>query len=248
MTENPFTTIAVNRDLPTESALGDWRSGPLLGFLLAVVGGMIAWGVIEATSPVFLVPQEYHLEYLGPPPEEIAAYISAQTKANRQNAMLDLTWVGAFVAGVMALGESIRRCRIKPVLLALPVGAVAGCAAGLVGSFASSALNVGALPSLTQTITLQIVMLGTMGIGVGLALGLSTKSLVKVMLSGLFAGILGGVLYPIAVSVLLPTAGTDTLLPKGALNRIVWIGISAGLLGLIITLMCQPELPRKAPE
>ncbi len=248
MSENPYpSTVDDQPRLPVEREFGNWRSGPLQGFILAVIGGSIAWFVIEATSPVFLIPKEYHLEELGPPPEEVFAHYAAQAKAIRQNAMLDMTWVGAFVAGMLALGESIRRGCIKPALLALPIGAVAGCAAGFVGSFARSALNVDELPSLFETVVLQIAMLGTLGAGIGLALGLSTKSWVKVLVSGLFAGILAGVLYPAAVSVLLPTTATDTLIPNGATNRIVWIWISVGLLGLITTMTCQSERPRNDP-
>jgi hypothetical protein len=41
-------------------------------------------------------------------------------------------------------------------------------------------------------------------------------------------------LYPVAASFLLPTVGTEHLVPRGELNRLLWIELTTGLLACII--------------
>jgi hypothetical protein len=235
--EHPRGT-ADNQDIsPAGADAGDWRSGPLVGLALAMVGGAMTWGLVEYTSPIFEVPKKYHIPDLGAPAEKWNAYVAAQVKVDRQNAMLEFAYFGALVTGMIAVGDGIARRSLKPGLVAVPVGAAGGCAAGLFGSLAYQAFGIGPRADLADTVGVQAVTLGVLGIGVGLALGLSGKSLRNVVVSGvagMLAGVLAGVLYPVAISLLMPTASTDSLIPKGEVTRMFWIGTSAGLLGLIV--------------
>lgn len=246
MSESHSPTAAGNQEVRTaESAPGGWRTGPLTGFILAVVGGAIAWGIIESTSPVFMVPEKYHIVSLGPPPEKVAALKAVQAKVDRLNTMLEVTWLGALVAGMIALGESIARRSLTPVLIAVPVSAVAGLVAGFVGNLAWAALTMGPLTTLRETAVVQALMLGVLGIGVGLALSLSSKSLKRVAASGIAGmavGVLAGILYPIGISLLAALATTDSVVPKGAVNRLFWIGICAALWGVtVVATVRRPE-------
>jgi hypothetical protein len=136
---------------------------------------------------------------------------------------------------------------MKPVLLAVPIGALGGCVAGLAGSLARETLEVGALADLAEIVQVQAVMLGVFGAGVGLALGLlgrSGRTVFAAGFAGMLAGMLAGVLYPFAVSLILPTASTDFLIPAGAWDRLLWVALSAGLLGLIVPGMALPRTHR----
>jgi hypothetical protein len=237
-TDHPAPTADDRRPPCAGADTGRRILAPCLGLALALFGGAIAWAVIEGTSPVFRVPREYHIRNLGAPTEKFDALRAVEVNVNRHNAMLELTWLGALVAGTLALREAIGRRALWPVLLAVPVAAAVGCAAGFAGSLTYEALGVGPLAELTATLKVQAVVLGLLGLGIGLALGLSSGSLggfVVAGIAGMAGGILASVLYPVAVSFLLPGASTDSLVPAGAANRLLWIAIAAGLAGLTVT-------------
>ena len=85
-------------------------------------------------------------------------------------------------------------------------------------------------------------MLGLLGMGVGLAMGIPRRHFRKIAeeaIAGALGGVLAAVLYPVAASLLLPTAGTDLLIPAGTGNRVLWLGISSGVLGLVVVGMTR---------
>ena len=76
-----------------------------------------------------------------------------------------------------------------------------------------------------------------LGLGVGLGVGLATrtaKGSIKAALAGLAGGGLAGALYPVALSLALPTTATDALLPDEAVARLLWLGLLSGLIGLMV--------------
>jgi len=161
--------------------------------------------------------------------------------------MVALSWLGGLIAGAIAIGEAFARRSPRAVLLAVPLAAAGGCAAGWIGSLAYEAFGIGPLASLGDTVKAQAPMLGLLGAGVGLALGgshLSLRGGLALSGAGLLAGLLASLVYPVAVSVLLPTASTDSLIPQGAVNRLVWIGIAAGLLGATVAGAARPRQSR----
>ena len=124
------------------------------------------------------------------------------------------------------------------LLVAIPVGAVGGFAAGLAGGL----VYRGPLGDLADNVKLQVVMLGLLGLGVGLALGIPRRHVRKIAaaaIAGALGGLLAAVLYPVATSLLLPSAGTDLLIPAGTGNRVLWLGISSGVLGLVVVGMTR---------
>lgn len=210
----------------------------LAALLLALVGGAMTWCVLEYTPPVFTVPQEYEVPNLGAPPEKLEALRVVQGQVNRANAVLNLGWFGALLAGMLGLGEAIARRSLAPLLVAIPVGAAGGFAAGLAGGL----VYKGPLGDLAENVKLQVVMLGLLGLGVGLALGIPRRHFRKIAaaaIAGALGGVLAAVLYPVAASLLLPAAGTDLLIPAGVANRLLWLGISSGVLGLVVVGMTR---------
>lgn len=214
------------------------RTGSVLGIVLATVGGALTWGLIEHFDPVFLVPEEYHIKQLGAPQEMHIRLRIEQAKVDRRNAALDLAIFGALLAGSLGLGEGIGRRSVVPVLVALPVGALVGGLSGLCGHAAFELWNTGGLLAAVESaVKVQGAMLAVLGAGCGLAVGLASRSLrttSTAVLAGAVGGGLAGILYPVVASFVLPTAGTELLIPRGELNRLLWIELTAGLLGLII--------------
>lgn len=234
MSSDDVAAGAASQELPAVEADSRGRRRELVtAFLLALAGAAMTWAAMEYIPPVFTVPKEYEVPGLGAPPEKLEALRVVQGRVDRGNAMLNLGWFGALLAGMLALGEGIARRSPKPMLIAIPVGAAGGCVAGLAGGLVYG----GPLGDLTETVKLQVVMLGGLGSSVGLALGIPRRSLHKILLAaiaGMAGGVLAGILYPVGISLLLPTASTDTLIPSGTASRLLWLGISSAALGLFI--------------
>lgn len=243
------------QDIQAERALaaartGGWRSGPLACAALALVGGAITWGLLQGVSPFFQIPEKYHVTGLGAPPEKWIPFEAERAKAARRNAMLEFASFGALVAGMMGLGEGLARRRLRLVLVAVPVAAAVGCLAGLAGKSAYEAFGAGPQADLAGTLKVQAIALGLLGLGVGLALGLAGNSLRDVVISsiaGTLAGALAGVLYPVAISLLMPAASTDSLVPKAAASRMLWVGLFAALSGLIVAATAGQGRPTQQP-
>ncbi len=152
--------------------------------------------------------------------------------------MLNLGWFGALLAGMLGLSAADREAFAGAAAGRHPVSAVGGFAAGLTGGL----VYKGPLGDLAENVKLQVVMLGLLGLGVGLALGDSTQTFPQDRRggdAGALGGVLAAVLYPVAASLLLPTAGTDLLIPAGVANRLLWLGISSGVLGLVVVGMTR---------
>jgi len=228
------------------------RIHPLSGVALALLGGAIVWAVIERFEPVFLVPEEFHVKELGAPEEKHLRLRIEQAKVDRRNAALDLALFGAILAGSLGVGEGLSRRSLVPVLIALPVGALFGALSGLCGFAAFELWSTGRLlTSVESAAKVQAAMLAVLGAGSGLALGLSTKSFriaATATVAGAVGGGLAGLLYPVAASFLLPTAGTELLIPRGELNRLLWIELTAGLLGLVIVAVGRGRIPLGNPH
>jgi hypothetical protein len=76
------------------------------------------------------------------------------------------------------------------------------------------------------------------------------------MLGGLLAGLLAAMVFPILAASLvtlaaefgaaglMPDANTELIIPKGAVIRLLWLGLTAGLLGLTIPGLAAKRAPR----
>ncbi|MGE3780882.1 MAG: hypothetical protein AB7F89_27085, partial [Pirellulaceae bacterium] len=214
--------------------------------------GAAGCGLVGRIAPVFTVPPEFHLPDMGPPPEKVAAWQAVQSRVDRWNAMIELACLGGCIAGAVALGESIRRRSVAPLGIALPLGAVAGCVAGVAGSLAVESFDFRSVASVTETVKVQAVMLSILGFGIGAAWGLTTGRPRLAWMSGmagLAAGFLVGLLYPVVASFVLPSANTAALIPGGLWNRLLWIELAAAAYGALVvaTLTSAPRSERPSP-
>jgi hypothetical protein len=220
--------------------------GPVAGGIWALSGGLIAWALICVFDPVFTVPQELEGASQRSAREQIVATVAAGRRVNTWNMALILTSVGALVGGAMAFGEglsrrSIVRASIGPCFAAV-VGAGYAVLGGWLGGLAMAGCTArlgaaGAEAELPRTILVQAVIMATMGAGIGLAFGIvrgRSGDLVMAMCGGVLAGVLAASLYPFSAACLLPRASTELLVPLGALNRLLWIGLIAVLVGAAV--------------
>jgi hypothetical protein len=230
------------------ASLGGLRASTFLGVALSLIAGGAAWFGIERIDPVFLVPEEFHVKQLGEPQEKHIRLRIEQGKVDRLNAAVYLTLVGTLLTLALGIAESIGRRSIIPLLIAPPVGALGGCLAGLAGFAAFQLWNKGGLLEGPESVAkVQGAMFAVLGAACGLAVGLAIKSLAtagKTLLAGAVAGALAGILYPVLMSIALPAVGTEHLIPRGSLNRFLWVELAAGLLAAII-LAAGHERPKQ---
>lgn len=226
------------------------------GLILALAGGGLTWFILQATYPVFSMPKE--LINLGPSAtaeQELAQFV-AQEKIHRQHAIMYVALLGALVGSGLSVSQASRyrstRAAVYGGAVVFILGGLFGAAGGLVGDIAYAGTRTSEQPlSLLGTILVQVVTLGTLGVGVGLGLGIAGGQLVaagKNLAAGLLVGICAGMCYPLIVGTLLPNAQTESTLPTDRLNQLVWITVTSCLLGLIIPEVAGLPTDRPLPD
>lgn len=220
---------------PKDTALG--RPVPAWqGLLLGLIAGALVWGVVQSVHPLFRVPEQFHIAGLGAPVEQHVAFRREQDRVDRWHATLYLGSLGLLLGLLMGGRVAVARRAAAAVLLALPLGLLGGAASG----FLAPRVYVWARDTVGSIELLQIVLaqclvgvpLGLLlGLGIGIARG-GVQGAVRGLLSGAVGGVLFAMAYPLVVSIALPTASTDVLLPEEAVTRLLWLAMLGGFVGV----------------
>ncbi len=241
---------------PTESGTGRgyWRSGPARGLVLGLMGGGITWALLYVSYPVFLIPEELRNLPTPAPVEDLARHAAAVVEADCCNAIFAVGVLGAVVGVVLAIGEGVARGSLGKALAVAfgcaVIGAASGCLAGWFGHLVLQACRqIEGLTPLARTIRVQGVMLATVGAGIGLGIGAllggRLKTTLTCLVAGIMAGVMTGMLYPFLTAMLMPGVNTEVLVPKQIGSRFLWMGLSTGLLGLMIYGVAGQRIPKK---
>src|SRR4029079_1266782 len=100
------TMAMQSRTTATDGApAGALLLSPWAGLILAWIAGGITWGLIQATHPVFHVPEQYHAA-MGAGEAAFAANRRAQDQVERGHAMLYVGSLGFLIGGVLAAREA----------------------------------------------------------------------------------------------------------------------------------------------
>ncbi|MCU0871217.1 MAG: hypothetical protein MUE50_02635 [Pirellulaceae bacterium] len=218
------------------------RCGPLTGCAVALLAGLLTWGILQVGFPVFNIPKELRDLPSPQPPELAAKAAQASVVAARWNATLLLAILGLSVAGSLAVAESLLRGTagsawwrglLSGVLAGL-CGAVAGLSASLL---LKSPQAMGGMSPLARTISVQCMGLGLLGLGIGLGVGSTGpwRLLLNAALGGALAGLLVGFLYPTGMGYLLPNVQTEHVVPIDRTSQLIWLVAVSLLIALVIT-------------
>ena len=224
------------RNVPTTEGVA---TRPIDGLALGLVAAAILYGLIEATYPIFFVPEKFHIG-MNAPVADILANRRATDQVLRYHAMLYAGSLGLLLGALLGIREGmLRRAWLSPVVTAV-LGALGGALGGFLGCLVYEYVrfHVGQA-TLMHTIIAQWLVGAPLGLGVGLGLGLATRTMpgtLKAALGGLAAATLAAVLFPVLVSIVMPAASTEALLPEERGSRALWLGLLAGLIGLVIPL------------
>lgn len=231
-----------------------WRSGPLKGLVFGLVGGVITTVILHASYPVFLIPEELRDLPTPAPVEDLAKHDAAMIVANCYNAIFAVGLLGAVVGATLAIGEGVTRGSLAKALAVsvgcAVIGAASGCLAGWFGHLVLQACRpLEELTPLARTIRVQGVILGTVGAGIGFGLGAlmgrRLKTTLTCFVAGIMAGVMAGMVYPFLTAVLMPGVHTERLIPKQIGSHFLWMGLSTGLLGLMIYGVAQERVAAK---
>ncbi len=218
---------------------------PILALPLAGIAACAVWAVLGAVLPVFELP-EHLRELSGNAPEEQQKELLAASVAT---AGKNATFAIALLAGVLAIflttAEAVFRGQVGRAvwgsLLAALVAVAAATGGGILGSTLSDSASLPEDP-LTKTIIVQAVTLGLLGLGVGAGVGLAIMLpgvrppfFAACSVGGLLGGMVGGLVYPLASSIFLPNARTEISLPDPGASRLLWLGLAAIAVALILT-------------
>ena len=147
----------------------------LCGVSMAMVGGILAWAILQASYPVMTMPREY-FRMLTTPPDVVRQSLAYAEKMAIMNPMFALGVVGGILGGSLAVGRlGSRRSKFLGLLGAVAaalVGAGFGCMSGYVGYAIHRAdLPAGLDSELPGSLLIHIAVLSTLGAGVGLGVG-----------------------------------------------------------------------------
>lgn len=216
--------------------------GPLAGAAAALLAGMAVWAFGQAFGPVFALPPQLANLPTPAPVHLLNAQAEAGARANVYNTLLTMGLFGGLVGAALATAEGWGRRSWGMAAAGGPISAAVGLLFGglaawlalLLDACDAARLN---LVDLGKTALVQAVMLATLGAGLGIGVGLlsrSRKTVLRCLLGGWLGGCLAGFLYPVAAAWLLPAADTESVIPRGPVNHLLWIGMVAGLLGATI--------------
>jgi hypothetical protein len=211
----------------------------------ALLAGAIVWGVVQGAHPLFRVPKKFEAPSIGMKPEVYLANRRAQEWIDRKHALVYVGLLGALLGTALA---AARLSVLRRPRWAVLIVAASGMIGGAVGGFAGSRVQEYIVehfgqPELLHTVLAQGAIWLPLGMALGLGLWLATgpgKSPLHELASGVVAGLIAAVVYPIAVSVLVPAASTDHLLPLDRVSQALWLLLSAGVFGIVLPLASRP--------
>jgi hypothetical protein len=216
-------------------------------FIPSIVAVVLAWGIIQSLHPVFVVDKKYNIA-MGAPPEAIEALRVQQLRAARLNSMLEVALLGGLLAGAMAFGRPACCPTLMRLPVAIPWGALIGAGAGQLASLVLAARNAATLPDVSDTIKVQALLFGLLGAGLGLMVGLFAGSIrtgITGAIAGTITGVVAGIVYPMAAAILMPTVTVEPVVPYGAAIRLLWAGLFAVSIALVLPRTVQPAVNPK---
>jgi hypothetical protein len=225
------------------SGNGRARGAPIVLLIAGVLGGGLAWMLVQKSEGYFK-PAADVMRNTGQAisPEAMKLMEAEKLRTDCKNATLAAGLFGIVVGGMLGVGSGISQRSVRAAGLALLTGALFGGTLAAIGGYLEVVANarLGQDQSLDKTLKAMTVhSIAWMLAGGGIALGVSLPRwrgglLIRCVGAGIAAGVIAGLLYSPLAAMLFPTERSEQPLPTGAWNRLFWISLPAGLMGLAI--------------
>src|SRR4051794_34634072 len=105
----PFNSSATSIR-PASHFSGGLRLRAGVGLGLALLAGLLTFGLIQSFHPVFRVPKEFDVPIIGMPSERFAAHRREQDRVDRWHAMLYNGALGLLIAKHLGKIPAVHRC------------------------------------------------------------------------------------------------------------------------------------------
>ncbi len=226
----------------------EWQSSAMRAVLFSLLGALIAWVLIEAFLPMIKIPEELTANVMNPPARLVHAN-------ELKRAMFTFAVFGGLAALALAAGEGLARKSWKTALfggLACGVlGVLFGALAGYVGHIEHLQLEQNAeMSDMTRTFIVQGSMLGIIGGAVGMGIGMflirRLGATITCLVTGILAAVLAVVAYTLLASFFLPNTITDVVIPIKQHERLLWLGMTTCIVGLLLAAIASPANPKEA--
>lgn len=238
MTDNASPSNAIGPSVPPAKPSTGRRVSLFVPFLAALAGGVVAWALIDRAATAFEIPAELNIQTVDP--EVTARQAEARHVRDLRNTSLALAVCGGCLAAAVGLAVGFTRSAAAAVI-GLVAGGVLGAVTGAIGGLADfwlfDWLGDRQVDDALRTMAAHAAAWICIGAGVGLTVALTDRrprSAFGVVVAGMGAGLLAGLLFGPTAAFLFPLAPSDMPIPEGNGNRLYWICLAAGLIGLAV--------------
>lgn len=228
---------------PPSRPQGSWIVAVTL-CLGALGGGLLGWSVIEAKGAAFFaIPAELTPQALAPTPggDYIGKQFAASNRATLGNNTANYAIVGAAIAALVGLAQGVRQRSLLRMALGFAAGLLVGAIAGAGAAYGVTLLirqpAAASIAASVKSAMGQVICWGLVGFACGLSVSAGTRRPARVLhlsAAGSIGGLLGAALYGVLAPLLFPLSNTDLLVPGTSASRLLWIGVAAASIGLML--------------
>jgi hypothetical protein len=218
------------------------RSGATAVVLLltSIIAGIAGWQLIERFEGSFGIPEELaNLEAASASPEEFEAQGAALREAKWKDTQLQLTLVGAVMAGLIGLGMGLSRGSVAGALGGLAVGVALGAGGGALAAAATwqtfyHTWGDQSMRAIQAHAAGWIPIAAAAGLAAAAAQS-APRQVATSVASACFAAIIAGALFCPLATLIFRLESPENPIPYGTWSRFTFALLPAVLMGLAIT-------------
>lgn len=217
--------------VPDDSSAGPTVKAKVAMVVAVVFAGLIASQVVHSLKEI--LPRPAGLEGMPPYPPEVLA---ALARVELGDMAIAFGVAGAIIGGVLGGGLVLFSPQGATATRGAGVGFIAGATLGAVGGFAnvlvSRSIETSEFDDLFKGMFIHLAYWVCMGIAFGMTVGVTVRraSIARAIGTGIGAGVVASLLYPLVSMLLFPAARLELLVPFDLGSRLLWFGLSSGLL------------------
>jgi hypothetical protein len=235
--------------LPSHANNRGWNPSFVSAVGACLVASIAGFLVIDAITPVSPWPD---LPEMGMSPSDavIKLYHDAEYAHHSHNGAINVGILGATIGLLLGL-VTVSRRRILSGIAGAIGGFVGGAASGyVIGQYVARGRIFQGEQLMWISTMYHFALWGSIGVGIALALSAvhpNIRQTSSAVISALVGGLLAAIVFNLACTTFYPMSNLLLITPQTAVERMIWIGSGALLLGLGFGLGMRPSTVKPAP-